>query len=115
MDASSVPAGREENDPGASAASSTDQGNDDVPPVVLSGRAAHELGSWGRLPPTVRGRARGQSQRLQSESAQRQLAIDDAISAVVYKWTGFGSSGEYILNDGRYNGHGGWKTCRGKK
>ena len=64
MDASSVPAGRADSDSGASAASGTDQENDENSPVVLSGRVTHGLGSWGRLPPTVRGRTRGQSQRL---------------------------------------------------
>ena len=90
VDASSVPAGRAESDSGASAASG-DQGNGDGPPAVLSERAAHELSSWGQLPPTVRGRTRGQSQRLQDESAQRQRAIQDAMSTAVQKWTEFGS------------------------
>ena len=45
VDASSVPTGRAETDSGASAASSTDQGNGEDPPAVLSGRAAHELSS----------------------------------------------------------------------
>ena len=49
--ASSVPAGRAESDSGASAA---------------FGRAAHEPSCWGRLPPTVRGRTRGQSQMLKA-------------------------------------------------
>ena len=52
MDASLVPAGRVESDLGASAASGTDQGNGGDPPAVLSGRAAHDLSSWRRLPPT---------------------------------------------------------------
>ena len=58
--ASSVPAERAESNPGASAASGTDQENGDVPPAVQSGRAAYELSRWGRLPATVRGRTRGQ-------------------------------------------------------
>ena len=91
MDASSVPAGRAESGSGASAASGTDQGNGEDPPAVLSGREAHELSSWGRLPPTVMGRTRGQSQRLQDESAQRQRVIEDAMSVTVQKWTEFGS------------------------
>ena len=91
VDASSVPAWRADSDSGASAASGTDQGNGDDPPAVLSGRAANELSSWGWLPPTVRGWTRGQSQRLQGESAQRQRAIEDAMSAAVQKWAEFGS------------------------
>ena len=75
----------------AAAASGTDQGNGEGPPAILSGRAAHELSSWGRLPPTVIGRTRGQSQRLQDESAQRQRVIEEAISAALQKWTEFGS------------------------
>ena len=58
MDASSVPAGRAESDSDASAASSIDQGNGDDLPAVLSARTAHDLSSWGRLPPIVRGRTR---------------------------------------------------------
>ena len=63
--ASSVPAGRAESSSGASAASGTDQGNGEDPPVVLSGRATHELSSWGRLPARVWGPTRGQNQRLE--------------------------------------------------
>ena len=85
VDASSVPAERAENGSGASAAPRTDQGNDERPPADLSGRAVHELSSGGRLPSTVLGRIRGQSQRLQDESAQRQHVIDDAKSAAVQK------------------------------
>ena len=91
VDASSVPAGRAESGSDASATSGTDQGNGEGPPTVLSGRAAHELSRWGRLPPTVMGRTRGQSQRLQDESAQRQRVIENAMSAAVQKWTEFGS------------------------
>ena len=86
VDASSVPAGRAESGSDASAASGTDQGNSEGPPAVLLGRASHELSSWGRLPPTVMSRTRGQSQRLQDESAQRQRVIKDAMSAAVQKW-----------------------------
>ena len=43
VDASSVPEGRAESDPGTSAASGIDQGNGEDPPAVLSGRATHEL------------------------------------------------------------------------
>jgi len=68
VDASSVPAGRAESDPGEASASDTDQGNGEDPPAVLSGRVAHES-SWGRLPATVRGRTRGQSQHLEGEPA----------------------------------------------
>ena len=89
VDASSIPAGRAERGSDASAASGTDQGNGEGPLAVLSGRAAHKLSSWGRLPPTVM--TRGQSQRLQDESTQRQRAIEDAMSAAVQKWTEFGS------------------------
>ena len=91
MDASSVPAGRAESCSDASAASGTDQGNDKGPPAVLSGKAADELSSWGRLPPTVMGRTRGQSQRLRDEFSQRQRVIEEAMSAAVQKWTEFGS------------------------
>ena len=91
MDASSVPAGRAESGLDASAAFGTDQGNGEGPPAFLLGRAAHELSSWERLPLTVMGRTRGQSQRLQDESAQRQRVIEDAMSAAVQKWTEFGS------------------------
>ena len=91
VDASSVPAGGAEIDPGALAASDTDQGNGDDPPAVLSGRETHELSSWGKLPPIVRGRTRGQSQRLQGEPAHRQRATGDAMSASVQKWAEFGS------------------------
>ena len=80
-------AGRAESDSSTSAASGTDQGNGDDPPAVLSGREAHELSSWGWLPPTVMGRTRGQSQRLQDESAQSQRVIEDAMSAAVQKWS----------------------------
>ena len=84
-DAFSVPAGRAEiSSPG------TDQGKSDDTPAVLSGRAAHELSSWGWLPPTVMDRTRGQSQRLQNESAQRQRVIEDAMSAAMQKWMEFG-------------------------
>ena len=91
VDVPSVPAGRAEGGSDASAASGTDQGDGKVPPAVLSGRAAHELSSWGRPPPTVMGRTRGQSHRLQDESAQRQRVIEDAMSAAVQMWTEFGS------------------------
>ena len=60
----SVPAGRAESNSSASAASGTDQGNGDDPPAILSEREAHELSSWGRLLPTIRGRTRCQSRRL---------------------------------------------------
>ena len=91
VDGSSVPAERAEIDSGTSAASGTDQGNGDDPPAVLSMRAAHKLSNWGRLPLTVRGRTRGQSQCLQSENARLQCAIEDAMSAAVQKWTESGS------------------------
>ena len=91
VDASSVPAGRAESGSDASSTSGTDQGNGEGPPAVLPGGAAHELSSWGRPPPTVMGRTRGQSQRLQDESSQRQRVIENAMSAAVQKWTEFGS------------------------
>ena len=95
VDASSVPTGRAETDSGASAASSTDQGNGEDPPAVLSGRAAHELSSWGRLPATVRGRTRDQSQRLEGEPAEEQYTLNpevaDALLAAAYEWTKSGS------------------------
>ena len=90
-----VSRGRAESDSGASAASGTDQGNGDDPPAVLSGRATHELSSWGRLPQTVRGRTRSQRQHLEDESTQRLLMIqrevEDALYAAVQEWTESGS------------------------
>ena len=83
VDASSVPAGRAESDSGASAASGTDQWDGEDPPAVELGRAAHDLSSCGRLPPTVMGWAWVQIQRQQDESAQYQRAIKDAMSAAV--------------------------------
>ena len=87
VDASSVLAGRAESQSGASAASDTDPRNDEDLPAVLSGRAVHELGNWGRLPATVRGRTQGQSQRLEGEPAEEQLRLDpevtDALLAAV--------------------------------
>ena len=92
MNASSVPAGKGDRDSGASAASGTDDGKGDGSPAVLSRRAAHELSSWGRLPPTERGWTRSQSQRLKGESAQRERVIEDAMSAAVQKRTEFEST-----------------------
>ena len=96
VDASSVPAGRAESDSGASAASGTDQGNDEDPPAVLSGRAAYELSSWGRLPATVRNRIWGQSQRLEGEPAQRELSMQpevaDPLLAAAYEWAKSGGT-----------------------
>ena len=92
VDASSVLAGRAGSGSDASAASGTDQGNGEGPPTVLSGRAVNELSSWRRLPTTVMGRTRGQSQRLLDKSAQRQRVIENATSPAVQKWTQFGST-----------------------
>ena len=64
MKYSLVPAWRAEKDSGASAASGTNQGNGEDPPEVLSGRATHEVSSWGRLAPTVMSHFPG-SERLQ--------------------------------------------------
>ena len=91
VDASSTPVGKSERGSDALAASCTDQGNGEDPPAVLSGRASHELSSCGPLPPTVMGRTRDQSRRLQDESAQHQRVIEDAMSAAAQKWTDFGS------------------------
>ena len=95
VDASSVPAGRAESDPDVAAASDTDQGNGEDSPAVLSGRAAHDLSSWGRLSATVRDRSRGQSQRLEGQPAQRRLRmkpeVADALLAAAYEWTKSGS------------------------
>ena len=55
MDASSVPAGRVESDPGAVSASDTDEGNGEDPLAVQSGRPALVLSSWGRPPPDSTG------------------------------------------------------------
>eukprot|EP00904_Undaria_pinnatifida_P004473 jgi/Undpi1/14026/HiC_scaffold_9.g03677.m1 len=49
VDASSVQTRGAESSSDASAASGTDQGNGEDSPAALSGRAAHELSSWGRL------------------------------------------------------------------
>ena len=87
VDASLVPAGRAERDSGASAVSGTDQGKGEGPPAAPSGSSVHELSSWGPLPPTVMGRARGESQRLLDEFAQHHRVIEDAISAAVQEWT----------------------------
>ena len=80
---------------GASAASGTDQRDGEDPPAVLSGRAAHELSSWGRLPATLRGRTRGQSQRLDGEPAEEQYRFNpevaDALLAAGHEWMKFGS------------------------
>ena len=90
VDASSVPAGRAESDPGAASASDTGRGNGEDNSAVLSGRPAHELSSWGRLPLTVRGRTRGQSQRFEGEAVVHQLRRDDedavALLAAAYEW-----------------------------
>ena len=59
VDASSVPEGRDESDSGASKASIADQLHGEDTPAVLPGRAA-QRGTWGRVPPTVMGRTRGQ-------------------------------------------------------
>ena len=77
VDASSVPAGRAESDSNVASASFTGQGNGEDPPAVLSGRPAHELSSWGRLPPTARGRTRDQSHRLEGEPAVHQERMND--------------------------------------
>ena len=55
VDASPVPGGRAESDSDIPATSGTDQRSGEDPPVILSERAAHELSSWGRLPPTGMG------------------------------------------------------------
>ena len=115
VDASSIPAGKAEIGSDASTTSGTDQGNGEGPPAVLSGRAAHELSSWGRLPPTVMGRTRGQSQRLQDESAQRQRVIEDAMPAAVQKWTESGcilANTPWTTEDAMADGR---RTCCGRK
>ena len=120
LDASSVPAGRPRIDSGASAASGTDQGNDEDPPAVLSGRAAYELSSWGRLPATVRNRIWGQSQRLEGEPAQRELSmrpeVADALLAAAYEWTKSGSMlkrTSWTTEDAMAMN--GWRTCCRRK
>ena len=91
MDASSVPARRAESNSGASAAFNTVQGDGEVLPAVLSGRAAHELSSWGQLPATIKGRTRGQSQRPEREPAEEQYRLNpevaDALPAAAHEWT----------------------------
>ena len=90
VDASSVPAGGAESDPGAASASDTGQGNGEGSPVVLSGRPPDEPSSWGRLSPTVRGRSRCQSQRLEGEPAAHQVRMEeettDVLLATAYEW-----------------------------
>ena len=90
VNASSVPAGRAESDPGAASASDTGERNGEDPPAVLLGRSTHELSSWRRSPPTVRGWTRGQSQRLEGEPAVHQLRMNDevadALLAAAYEW-----------------------------
>ena len=83
VDASSVQAGRAEKNSGASLASGIVPGNGDDHLAILSGKAGHELSSWGSPPPTVMGRTRGRSQRLRGGSAQRQPAVGDAIPGAV--------------------------------
>ena len=62
----------------------------------MSGREAHELTYWGRPPETVRGRTRGQSQRLEGEQPTKQQqkmnpGVADALLVAAYEWTKFGS------------------------
>ena len=91
MNASPVPAGRAESDLREASTPGTDQGIDEVPPAVLSGRAAHELSSWGQLPATIKGRTRGQSQRPEREPAEEQYRLNpevaDALPAAAHEWT----------------------------
>ena len=88
MDASSVSAGRTDRDPSA-ASTPTDQGDGEDTPAVLSGRAAHELSNWARPPATVRGRTRGQIQRMGGEPGQYRMdpEVRDALLAAAYEWT----------------------------
>ena len=106
VDASSVPAGRAEtvetmdsSQGGAVDACSAPSGRVEAaqthqqPPAPTKGTAKVPPQSCrvGKLPPTVMGRTRGQNQRLQGESAQRQRVIEDVMPAAVQKWTEFGS------------------------
>ena len=94
MNASPVPAGRAESDLREASTPGTDQGIDEVPPAVLSGRAAHGLSDWRRLPVTVRGRTRGQSQRLEEPAKQQERMnpeVADTLLAAAYEWTKPGS------------------------
>ena len=61
-----------------------------VPPAALSWRAVYELSDWGRPPVTVRGRSRGQSQRLEGEQpAEQQQRLNpemaDALFAAAFE------------------------------
>ena len=90
VNASSVPAWRAESDPGAAPAPDTGQGNTEDLLAVQLRRPAHEVSSWGRVHPTVRGRTRGQSQRLEGGPAVHQLKMNDevadALLATAHAW-----------------------------
>ena len=93
VDASSVPAGRAEIRRISNLWHRPRERRRTPPGPVREGSTrAQQL---GRLPPTVRCRPRVQSQCLENKSAQRQLGIqrevEDAMSAEMQKWTGFGS------------------------
>lgn len=87
LEGSSAPAGRAKSDPGEASASDTDQGNCEDQLPVLSGRKALELSDGRRLPATVRGWTRGQSQRLEGEPVENQprvrLEVGDALCGSV--------------------------------
>ena len=113
VDTSCVPAGRAHSDPTA-ASTPTDLGNGEDTPAVLSGRATHELSNWRRLPATVRGRTRGQSQRMGAEPGQSKMnpEVGDALLAAAYECTNSRSlKGKDILEYGGRTGHDGWRTC----
>lgn len=90
VETSSVPEGKAESDPVEASISDTDQGSGEDPPAVLSEREAHELINWGRLPATVGGRDRGQSQRLKGERARHQPGMKSEVAvamvAAAFKW-----------------------------
>ena len=87
MDAPSIPAGRADSDPSA-ASILTDQGDVEDTLAVLSGRAAHELSNWGRLPATD-----GAGPGLRGEPGQYRMnpEIGDGLIAEAYEWTKSGS------------------------
>ena len=118
VDASSVPAGRAGSNPGAASASDTGQGNCEDPPAALSGRPAHELSQWGQFPPTVRGRTRAQSQRLEGELVVHQLSMNDEVADACDSVRVMGDAWEYpkayTLDDGGPIGLDGRRTCCGK-
>ena len=96
VDAPSGPARRADSDPSAASTPDTDQGDGEDTRALLSRRAAHEHSNWGQLPATVRGRTRGQSQRMGGEPGQYKMnpEVGDVLLAAAYEWMKSGSRKE---------------------